>query len=104
MDANCKCHTTISLKITRSIHLTTTEHFFIRNSKVLVIQKLTSKELYWILITTISHKPTSHKYFDLSLDLERNLHETLYCFQQYLYEVFQVKFLNNVLLKETVSL
>ena len=50
----------------------TTEHRFIQNSRVLTIQKVTSKELYWILITTIEHKPVSQKYFrrklfDLSL-------------------------------------
>ena len=52
---------------------TTTQHHFIRNSRVLTIQKATSKELYWILITTVKYKPTSQKYFekkftDLSLD------------------------------------
>ena len=52
---------------------TTTQHHFIRNSRVLTVQKATSKELYWILITTVKHKPTSQKYFekkftDLSLD------------------------------------
>ena len=41
----------------------TTEHHFIRNSRVLTVQKATSKELYWILITTIEHKVTSQKYF-----------------------------------------
>ena len=47
---------------------TTTEHHFIRNSRVLTVQKATLKELYWILITTAENKPTSKKYFDLSLD------------------------------------
>ena len=52
---------------------TTTQHHFIRNSRVLTVQKSTSKELYWILITTVKHKSTSQKYFekkftDLSLD------------------------------------
>ena len=49
---------------------TTTQHPFIRNSRVLTVQKATSKELYWILITTVKHKPTSQKCFeknDLSL-------------------------------------
>ena len=52
---------------------TTTEHHFICNSKVLSVQKVTSKELYWILLTITEHNPTSQKYFekkftDLSLD------------------------------------
>ena len=38
-----------------------------------IIQKVTSKELYWIIITTVEHKPTSQKYSEkkfsnLSLD------------------------------------
>ena len=53
--------------------LTTTQHHFIRNSRVLTVQKVTSKKLDWILLTTIDHKATSQKYFekkftDLSLD------------------------------------
>ena len=47
---------------------TTTQHDFFRNSRVLTIQKVTSKELYWILITTIEHKPTSQKYFEKKID------------------------------------
>ena len=51
----------------------TTQHHFIWNSRVLLFQKVTSKELYWILTTTNEHKPTSQKNFekkltDLSLD------------------------------------
>ena len=42
---------------------TTTQHHFIRSSKILTVQKATSKELYWILITTVEHKATSQKYF-----------------------------------------
>ena len=52
---------------------TTTQHHFIRNLRVLTVQKVTSKKLYWILLTTIDHKAASQKYFekkiaDLSLD------------------------------------
>ena len=43
---------------------TTTQHHFLRNSRVLTVQKVTSNELYWILITTIEHKSTSQKYFE----------------------------------------
>ena len=49
----------------------TTEHHFIRSLRVLTIQKVTSKELYWILITTIEHKPTPHKY------IEKTRHDVL---------------------------
>ena len=45
------------------IAFTTTKHPFIRNLRVLTVQKVTSKELYWILMTTTEHKPTSQKYF-----------------------------------------
>ena len=37
---------------------TTTQHHFIQNSRVLTVQKVTSKELYWILMTTTEYKPT----------------------------------------------
>ena len=43
---------------------TTTEHHFSRNSRFLTIQKVVSKELYWILITTIEHNSTPQKYFE----------------------------------------
>ena len=42
----------------------TTQHHFIRNSRVLTFQRATSKELYWILITIVTHKPTLRKYFE----------------------------------------
>ena len=65
---------------------TTTQHHFIRNSRVLTVQIVTSKELYWILITTIEHRPTSQKYFERKIHLtefrlERNLHDTSHCIQ-----------------------
>ena len=40
------------------------QHHFIRKSRLLTIQKVTSKELYWILVRTRTHKPTSQKYFE----------------------------------------
>ena len=46
------------------ITFTTTEHHFIRNSRVLTVQKVNSTELYWILITTTEYKATSQKYFE----------------------------------------
>ena len=40
---------------------TATQHHFVRSSRVLTVQKATSKELYWILITTIEYKSTSQE-------------------------------------------
>ena len=40
---------------------TTSEHYFVQSSGVLTIQKITLKDLYWILIITMELKPTSHK-------------------------------------------
>ena len=65
---------------------TTTQHHFIRNSRVLTVQIVTSKELYWILITTIEHRATSQKYFEKKIHLtefrlERNLHDTSHFIQ-----------------------
>ena len=75
---------------------TATEHYFLWNSRILTIQKVFSKELYWILITTIEHKSQLHKntlkeIIWSEFRLERNLHDTSYCLQQYLYEVFPVQ-------------
>ena len=39
-------------------------HLFIQNSRVLMAQKVTSNELYWVLITTTYHKSISQKYFE----------------------------------------
>ena len=55
---------------------TTTHRLFIQNSRAFMVQKVTSKELYWIFTTTTGHKPTSQKYFekkfnDLSLDCKK---------------------------------
>ena len=41
---------------------TTPQHHFIQNPRVLTVQKVTSKELYWILMTITDHQPTSQKY------------------------------------------
>ena len=44
---------------------TATQHHFIQKSKVLTVQKVTSKELYWIIVTTIEQKPTWQKYSEI---------------------------------------
>ena len=79
---------------------TTTQHHFIRSSRVLTVQKATSKELYWILITTIEHKPTSQKYFEKKLtDLdwkEIYIAPHIVSINTYM-RCFQCKVLNNAL-------
>ena len=81
---------------------TTTQHHFFRNSRVLTVQKVTSKELYWILITTTKHKLTSQKYFekkftDLSLDW-REIYITPHIVSSNTYMMcFQYKVLSNIL-------
>ena len=81
---------------------TTTQHHFIRNSRVLTVQKATSKELYWILITTVKHKPTSQKYFekkftDLSLDWKEIYMIPRIVSSNTYMRCFQYKVLNNTL-------
>ena len=81
---------------------TTTRYHFIRKSGVLTVQKATSKELYWILITTVKHKPTSQNYFekkftDLSLDW-KEIYMIPRIVSNYTYvKCFQYKVLNNTL-------
>ena len=78
--------------------VTTIQHRFIQNSRVLTVQNITSLMLYWILIATTEHKATSKKklkkmktwkkiHWSVSR-LERNLHDTSPFFQQYLCEMF----------------
>ena len=81
---------------------TTTQHHFIRNSRVLTVQKVTSKELYWILITTVKYKPTSQKYFekkftDLSLDWKEIYMIPRIVSSNTYMRYFQYKVLNNTL-------
>ena len=81
---------------------TTTQHHFIRNSRDLTVQKATSKELYWILITTVKHKPTSQKYFekkftDLSLDWKEIYMIPRIVSSNTYMSCFQYKVLNNTL-------
>ena len=33
-------------------------------SRIIIVEKLSSKELYSLLISAINHQPTSQKYFD----------------------------------------
>ena len=81
---------------------TTIQHHFDRNSRVLTVQKVTSKELYWILITTTKHKLASQKYFekkftDLGLDW-REILITPHIVSSNIYMMcFQYKVLNNKL-------
>ena len=39
-------------------------HHLLRGSRIIIFEKLSSKELYSLLISAIDHQPTSQKYFD----------------------------------------
>ena len=39
-------------------------HRLLRRSRIIILEKLSSKELYSLLISAIEHQPTSEKYFD----------------------------------------
>ena len=81
---------------------TTTQHPFIRNSRVFTVQKATSKELYWILLTTVNHKPTLQKYFekeftDPSLDWKEIYMTPRIVSSNTYMKYFQYRILNNIL-------
>ena len=81
---------------------TTMHHHFIRNSRFLTVQKATSKEIYWILITTVEHKPTSQKYSEeklteLSLDWKEIYMTPRIVSSNTYMRCFQYKVFNNVL-------
>ena len=40
------------------------DHHLHRGSRIMILEKLNSKELYSLLISAINHQPTSQKYFD----------------------------------------
>ena len=40
------------------------DHHLLRGSRIIILEKLSSKELYSLLISAIDHRPTSQKYFD----------------------------------------
>ena len=40
------------------------DHHFFRDSRIIILEKLISKELNSFLISAIGHQPTSQKYFD----------------------------------------
>ena len=44
--------------------LVTKDHHLLRGSRIIILEKLSSKELYSLLISAIDHRPTSQKYFD----------------------------------------
>ena len=73
----------------------TTQHCFIQNARVLTVQKVTLKELYWILITITDHQPTSQKYSEKKineLSLEwKEIYRTPPIVSRNTYEVFSVQ-------------
>ena len=40
------------------------DHYLLRGSRIIILEKLSSKELYSLLISAINHQPTLQKYFD----------------------------------------
>ena len=40
------------------------DHHLLRSSRIIILEKLSSKELYTLLIFVINYQPTSQKYFD----------------------------------------
>ena len=40
------------------------DHHLLRGSRIIILEQLSSKELYLLLIFAINHQPTSKKYFD----------------------------------------
>ena len=40
------------------------DHHLLRGSRIIILEKLSSKELYSLLISAIDHQPTPQKYFD----------------------------------------
>ena len=40
------------------------DHHLLRGSKIIILEKLSSKELYSLIISAINHQPISQKYFD----------------------------------------
>ena len=40
------------------------DHHLLRGSRIIILEKLSSKELYTLLIFVINYQPTSQKYFD----------------------------------------
>ena len=40
------------------------DHHLFRGLRIIILEKLSSKELYSLLISAINHQPTSQKYFD----------------------------------------
>ena len=49
------------IKQNKNINTFTTAHLFVQNSRALMVQKVSSNELYWILITATEHRLTSQK-------------------------------------------
>ena len=39
------------------------DHHLLRGSRIIILEKLSSKELYSLLISAINHQPTSQQYF-----------------------------------------
>ena len=80
------------------------DHHLLRGSRIIILEKLSSKELYSLLISAINHQPTSQKYFDnLFSNVELPCHLFIYLFlisfRNQLYFI-TLKFIKNFKLKK----
>ena len=59
-----KCGKNVSTKHQNTSLLVVKDHHWLRGSRIIILEKLSSKELYSLLISAINHQPASQKYFD----------------------------------------
>ena len=59
-----KCGKKVSKKTKNTSLLVVKDHHLLRGSRIIILEKLSSKELYSLLISAIDHQPTSQKYFN----------------------------------------
>ena len=74
-------------------------HHLIKGSRILILEKLTSKELYQILISSRTNKVTSVRYFETKFNLDWTKIFVLTCLTAYntYLRFFQYKILHNIL-------
>ena len=77
------------------------DHHLLRGSRIIILEKLSSKELYSLLISAIEHQPTSQRYFDNlfpNIESWKEIYLTVHkvTANSYLH-CFNYKIINNVL-------
>ena len=83
-------------------NLSYSSHHLIKKNNIIGIEKLTSKELYILLIETIPHKPTSQNYFEQLFNHQNFIWKEIYLLPRIITldcyaRSFQYKILNNIL-------